>query len=54
MSESGRGAEGEGKADSSLRREPDAGPDPWTLGSQPELKAEAQSTEPPRCPSTGA
>ena len=32
-------------------REPDVGLDPRTLGSRPELKADASLTEPPRCPS---
>ena len=34
-------AEGEGEADSPLNREPNAGLDPRTSGSQPEPKAEA-------------
>ena len=41
----------EGEADSSLSREPDVGVDPGTLRSWPELKADALSTEPLRCPS---
>jgi len=39
----------EGEADSMLSREPNAGLDPRTPGSRPELKAEAHLTEPPRC-----
>lgn len=35
-----RGAEGEGEAESLLSRESNTGLDPWTLGSQPEPKAE--------------
>ena len=42
--------EGEGEAGSPLSREPVAGLDPRTLGSGPELKADAQPIEPPRCP----
>ena len=42
--------EGEGEADSPLSREHDAGLDPRTPGSGPELKAEASPTEPPRDP----
>ena len=33
-------------------REPDAGLDPGTLGSHPELKADAETAEPPRRPRT--
>ena len=41
-SRGGAGGEGEGKEDSSLlSREPKTGLDPRTLGSQPELKADA-------------
>jgi len=36
----GGGAEGQGQADSTLSREPDAGLDPRTLGSRPEPKAD--------------
>ena len=39
--QAGGGAEGEGKADSPLSREPDVGLDPRTRGSRPELKADA-------------
>jgi len=46
----GVGAGGEGEADSPLSREPDVGLSPRTLRSCPELKADAQWTEPPRCP----
>jgi len=35
------GGVGEGEADSPLSREPDAGLNPRTLGSWPELKADA-------------
>ena len=35
------GAEAEAEADSLLNREPDAGLDPQTLRSRPELKADA-------------
>ena len=41
----GWGAESEGEADSLLSREPDAGLNPKTLGSWPELKADTQLTE---------
>ena len=41
-------AEGEG---SPLSRELEAGVNPRTLGSGPDLKADTQLTEPPRCPS---
>ena len=37
----GEGAEGEGEADFPLSREPDAGLDPKTLRSWPEVKADA-------------
>ena len=46
-----QGESGEGKAGSPVSREPDAGLDPRTPGSHSELKADAQSSEPPRCPS---
>ena len=42
----GRGAEGEGEADSQLSREPEV----WFPG---ELKADASQTEPPRHPKSG-
>ena len=47
-----RGAKGEEEreTDSPLSREPNTGLDLRTLGSQPELKADAQLTEPCRCP----
>lgn len=45
-----REREAEGEAGSPKSREPDAALDPRTLRSQPELKADAQPTEPPRCP----
>ena len=44
-------AEGEGEAGSPLSREPDMGFNPRTLRSQPEPKADAKWTEPPKCPS---
>jgi len=40
----------EGKAGSPLSKEPDAGLNPRTLGSNPELKAGCLMTEPPRHP----
>ena len=40
--------EGEGEGDSPLSKDPDAGLDPRTPGSRPELKADAPLTEPPR------
>ena len=43
-------AEGEGEAGSSLSGEPNVGLDPRTLRSCPELKADTQLTEPPKCP----
>ena len=46
----GKEAEREGESGSLLSRGPDVGLDPRTPGSWPELKAEAQPTEPPRCP----
>ena len=39
---------GEGEAGSPLSREPNVGLDPRTLGSQPEPKADASPTKPPR------
>ena len=45
-----RRAEGEEETDSLLSPEPEAGLYPRTLGSWPELKSDAQVTEPPRCP----
>ena len=44
------GAEGEGEADSLLSREPNIGLGPRTVRSRPELKADAQLTESPKCP----
>ena len=44
----GRGAEVERDADSSLSREPNAGLNPRTLRSCPELRADTQLTEPPK------
>ena len=41
----------EGEADFPLSREPNVGLDSRTPGSCPELKADAELTEPPRCPS---
>ena len=41
-----KGAEGEGKADSSLSREPSVGLHPRTLRSGPELKADASLSHP--------
>lgn len=35
------GEEGEGEADSTLSMKPNAGLNPWTLGSRPEPKADA-------------
>ena len=46
--QAGEAAEGEGEADSPLSREPDAGLNPRTLRSGPELKADASPTEQPR------
>ena len=46
----GGGAEAKGKADSPLSREPNSGLNLRTLRSWPELKADVQPTEPPRCP----
>ena len=46
----GERAGAEGEADSSLGRKPNAGLDPTTLGSWPELQADASTTEPPRSP----
>ena len=46
-------AEGEEEADSLPSREPHWGLDPRTLGSQVELKADAEWTEPPRHLSVG-
>ena len=43
-------AEGEGKADSPLSREPDAGLNPRTPGSRPEPNADTSLTGPPRHP----
>ena len=54
--QAGGEGEEEGEAGSLLSRDldagrdPDAGLDPRTLGSRPELKADAQSTVPPRRP----
>ena len=56
--QAGEAAEGGGEAVSPLHREPDvglhvglnAGLDPRTLGSGPELKADTQLTKPPRQP----
>ena len=39
-----------GEADFSLSKKPNAGLDPRTPGSCPELKADASLMEPPRCP----
>ena len=47
-----RQAEAEGEADSPQSREPDVGLDPRTLGSGPELKADASPAEPSRCPNS--
>ena len=44
------GGRAEGEADSSLSRELYVGLRPGTLGSRPELKADAQLTKPPRGP----
>ena len=41
----------EGEAGSLPSKEPNEGLDPRTLGSRPKPKADAQLTEPPRCPS---
>ena len=46
----GGGGEGEREADSYPNREPDGELNPRTLGSQPEPKADASLTEPPRRP----
>ena len=40
----------ERETDSPLSREPDVEFDPRTVGSQPKPKADAQPTEPPKCP----
>lgn len=45
-------AEGEGETDYTLSREPKEGLDPRTPDSWPLLKADAKTTEPPRCPQT--
>ena len=44
------GAEAEGEAGSPLSREPGVGLGPRTPGSRPELKADAEPTEPPQAP----
>jgi len=44
------GGVGEGEAGLPRSREPDKGLDPRTLESQPEPKADALTTEPPRRP----
>ena len=44
---------GQGEADSMLSREAHAGLDPRTLRSQPEPKADAQTTDPHRQPKVG-
>ena len=43
-------AEGAGEADFPLTGKPNTGLYPRTLGSWPELKADTQLTEPPKCP----
>ena len=48
--QAGRAAEAEGEAGSLLSWKPEEGLHPRTPGSWPELKADAQPTEPPKCP----
>ena len=48
--EQGREGEGKGEADFPLSREPDAGLDLRTLGSQPESKADAPPVSHPSAP----
>lgn len=48
----GAAGRGKGKSRLSVEHEPDIGLDPRTQGSWPQLKADAQRTEPPRCPLT--
>jgi len=48
--QAGGAVEGEGEAGLPPSREPHAGLNPRTPGSRPELKADTQLTEPPRCP----
>jgi len=43
-------AEAEAEAESPPSREPDSGPNPRIPGPRPEPKADAQPSEPPRCP----
>ena len=50
-SERGNTSRGSGRGRSRPpAEEPDVGLDPGTLGSCPELKADAEMTVPPRCP----